>query len=275
MIPARFEYIRVTDVSEAVLVLSQHGDEAKLIAGGHSLLPLMKLRLVTPPILIDIGRVEEMRYITDAGDHIAIGAATRHVELERSHLLHTMVPILAHVAKGIGDPQIRHRGTLGGSLAHADPAADLPAALLALEADLVARGPAGDRIVRAGDFFKSYLETVLQPDELLVEIRIPKVGLGSWAFDKFTRRAIDWAIVGVAAVERKGKVNVALMGMGPTPLRATATELALRQGANTAAAAVLADADTRPLDDGNASSEYRRHIARVLTRRALLQMARG
>ncbi len=269
MIPASFEYARAASVDEAIALLRQHGDEAKVLAGGHSLLPLMKLRVAAPPMLVDVGRLAELRYVRDGGDHVAIGALTRHHDMETSGLLAAEVPLLHHAASQVGDPQVRHRGTLGGSLAHADPAADLPAVVLALGATMVARGPAGQRAIPAGQFFRSIFESALAPGELLTEVRVPKAGGRGWAFQKFSRRAQDWAIVGVAVQQRDGAVGVALVHMGPTPLRASETEAALRQGAGAREAASLADRGTDPPSDLNASAEYRRHLARVLTRRAL------
>jgi carbon-monoxide dehydrogenase medium subunit len=268
MIPAAFDYVRAASAEEAVSLLSQHGDDAKLLAGGHSLIPLMKLRLATPAVLIDVARIGDLSYIRDSGDHIAIGALTRHHDIENSDVLKSQVPILAHVAGLVGDPQVRHRGTIGGSLAHGDPASDLPAVVLALGGTLVARGPSGDRAIPAADFFTGFLETALGPDELLTEIRVPKVAGAGWSYQKFNRRAIDWAIVGVAAV-RNGTTGVALVNMGSTPLRATAVEEALSQGASAADAAMQATEGTEPPTDLNASPEYRRHLAQVLVRRAL------
>ena len=265
MIPAAFDYVRATSADEAVALLAEHGDDAKLLAGGHSLLPLMKLRLASPAVLIDVGRLADLAYVRDGGDHVAIGALTRHRDVERSALLAAEVPILAHVAGLVGDPQVRHRGTIGGSLAHADPASDLPAVVLALGGTLVARGPRGERAIPAREFFRGFLESALDPDELLTEIRVPKLGGGGWSYQKFTRRAIDWAIVGVAAVP----TGVALVNMGPTPLRATAVEAAMAAGAPPVEAARMADDATEPPSDLNAGPEYRRHLARVLVRRAL------
>jgi carbon-monoxide dehydrogenase medium subunit len=244
---------------------TEHGDEAKLLAGGHSLLPLMKLRLATPEVLIDLGRVPGLSYIEDRGGHVAIGALTRHREVETSGLLVRELPLLAHAAGQVGDPQVRHRGTIGGSLAHGDPASDLPAVILALDATLVARGPSGEREIAAGDFFQSLFETALAPDELLTEIRVPKPATAGWGFQKFTKRGIDWAIVGVAAVAGR----VALANMGPTPIRARAVEQALADGAGPAEAAELAADGTEPGEDIHADRAFRQHLSRVLTRRAL------
>src|SRR5438552_11222333 len=267
MIPVAFDYQRVTSADEALGLLATHGDEAKLLAGGHSLLPLMKLRLAVPALVVDVGRLRDLSYVRDAGDHVAIGALTRHRDLETSDLLQREVPILAHVAGLVGDPQVRHRGTIGGSLAHGDPASDLPAVVLALGGTLVVQGPGGRREIPAGEFFRGFLETALAPDEMLVEIRVPKAK-GGWSYQKFNRRAIDWAIVGVAAV-RNGTTGVALVNMGTTPVRAGAVERALSQGASAADAADLAAEGTDPPSDLNASTEFRQHLVRVLVRRAL------
>ena len=268
MIPAKFDYQRAASAEEAISLLTEHGDEAKLLAGGHSLLPLMKLRLATPSMLIDVGRLTDLSYIRDAGDHVAIGALTRHRDVETSELLEAELPLLAHAASHVGDPQVRHRGTLGGTLAHGDPASDLPAVVLALGATLVAKGPNGEREIAATDFFQGFLETALQPDELLTEVRIPKAGGRGWSFQKFNRRAQDWAIVGVAAVRTDGGANVALINMGSVPVRADAVEAALTSGASTADAASAAAAGLDPPGDLNATPEYRRRLAPVLVRRA-------
>ena len=265
MIPAPFTYKRAWSVEEAIDLVARDGEDAKFLAGGHSLLPLMKLRLAVPATLVDIGRLGELSYIRDAGDHIAIGAATTHGELAGSGLLARELPLLSHAAGQVGDPQVRHCGTIGGSLAHADPAADLPAVALALEATLVARGPSGSRQIAAADFFRGLFETALEPSELLTEIRIGKPAAPGWAFQKFTKRAIDWAIVGVAV--QGGRV--ALVNMDQTPVRASAVEAALAAGASAREAAAHAAEGTNPSDDLNAPRAYREHLARVLVRRAL------
>jgi len=267
VIPAAFEYVRADSVDAALAALAEHGDEAKLLAGGMSLIPLMKLRLATPSVLVDVGRLSDLSYVRDAGDHLAIGALTRHRDLETSSMLAEACPVLRGVAAEVGDNQVRHRGTLGGSVAHGDPASDLPAVLLALDADLVARSPRGERVIAAADFFQGFLETALADDELLTEIRVPKVA-GGWSYQKFNRRAQDWAIVGALAV-RNGRTRVALVNMGGTPLRARAVEDALADGASIEDAAQLAAEGTEPPSDLNGSAEYREHLARVLVRRAL------
>lgn len=269
MIPAAFDYKKAGSSEEAVALIVEHGDEAKLLAGGHSLIPMMKLRLAVPSVLVDIAGVEDLSYIDDRGDHIAIGALTKHRSLETSDLLITECPLLAHVASKVGDPQVRHRGTLGGSLAHSDPASDLPAAVLALGASLVAEGPNGQREIAVADFFTGYFESALSDDEMLTEVRVPKAPGASWNYQKFNRRAQDWAIVGVAAVEVQGAAQIALVNMASTPLRAEAVEAALAGGASAAEAAEAAAEGTDAPTDLNASPEYRDHLARVLTKRAL------
>ena len=269
MIPAAFEYVRADSVDAALSALTKYGDEAKLLAGGHSLLPLMKLRLAAPSVLVDVGRLDDLRYINDAGDYIAIGALTRHRDLETSSLLASAAPLLAHAAGHVGDPQVRHRGTIGGSLAHADPASDLPAVALAMGATIVATGPNGTREIAASEFYTGFLESALASDELLTEIRIPKLDTQGWSFQKFNRRAQDWAIVGVATVRANGSTGVGLVNMGSTPLLASAVMDAVKSGANAADAAALANEGTEAQSDINASSEYREHLARVLVRRSL------
>ena len=268
MIPAPFEYVRAGSVDEAIAALAEHGDEAKVLAGGHSLLPLMKLRLATPSVLVDVGRIKDLSYIREEGDEIRVGGLTRHHDVEHSDLLREQCGLLAHVASFVGDPQVRHRGTIGGSLAHGDPASDLPAAVVALGGSFVLRGSGGERVVPASDFFQGFLETALAPDELLVEVRVPKTPGARFSYQKFTKRAQDWAIVG-AAVVRNGTTGVALVNMGQTPIRATAVEQALASGASAADAAAVADEGTDPSADLNATEAFRRHLARVLVRRGL------
>jgi aerobic carbon-monoxide dehydrogenase medium subunit len=267
VIPAPFTYQRASSVDEALGLAARGGDDAKFLAGGHSLLPLMKLRLAVPEVLIDIGRLRELSYVREENGHIAVGALTSHHDLSRDRLLGSELPLLAHVAGQVGDPQIRHRGTIGGSLAHSDPAADLPAVMLVLDATLVARGPSGSREIAAGDFFQSLFETSLEPGELLTEIRIPRQAQAGWSFQKLTKRAIDWAIVG-AAVQGD---QVALVNMGSTPLRASAVERALAGGAAPADAAAQAAEGTSPPEDINADRSYREHLARVLVGRGLAE----
>lgn len=269
MFPASFEYRRATTIAEAVSVLS-NDEDAKLLAGGHSLLPLMKLRLASPSTLVDIGGLGELSYVRKEGSEVAIGALTRHRDLEISPVLVAEAPVLSAVAGQIGDPSVRHRGTIGGSVAHGDGASDLPAALLALDAKMVAEGPAGRREIPAGDFFRGFLETALEPDEILVEIKVP-AGYRDFSFKKFNRRAQDWAIVGVVAV-RAPETRVAYINMGATPLRAQAVEARLSSGSGVDEACEVADEGLNPPSDINASSEYRRHLAKVLVKRALIEL---
>jgi carbon-monoxide dehydrogenase medium subunit len=266
VIPASFTYHRASSVDEALSLAAELGEDAKFLAGGHSLLPMMKLRFAVPADLIDLGRITELSYIRDEGTYVAIGALTRHHDVNTSQLLQAEIPLVAHAAGQVGDPQIRHRGTIGGSVAHADAASDLPAVLLALDATFVVRGASGSRSVPAAEFFKGVFETAIEPGELLTEIQVPKPAMpAAWSFQKFTKRAIDWAIVGVAVQGDK----VALINMGLTPLRASATEAALASGASVADAAALAAEGTTPGSDIHASAAFRGHLARVLVRRAL------
>jgi carbon-monoxide dehydrogenase medium subunit len=268
VIPAAFDYVRAGSADEALSLLAEHGDDAKLLAGGHSLLPLMKLRLAVPGVLVDIGRLDDLSYIREDGDTIAIGALTRHHDIETSAVLQEHLPLLAHAAGHVGDPQVRHRGTIGGSIAHADPASDLPAVVLALGGTMVAQGPNGTREIASSDFYQGFLESALEPDELLTEIRVPKFGGAGWSFQKFNRRAQDWAIVGVAAVHN-GRTGIGLVNMDTKPTRATASEQAMAGGASAADAAALAHEGANPPGDLNGTVEYRQHLARVLVRRAL------
>jgi carbon-monoxide dehydrogenase medium subunit len=265
VIPAPFDYVRATSAGHVLDLLAEHGDEAKLLAGGHSLLPMMKLRLAVPSVLVDIGTVDELAGIAIDGDDLVIGATTRHADVAGSDLVKTEAPLLAWSAAQVGDPQIRHRGTIGGSLAHSDPAADLPMALTALGGAMEISGPNGTRTVGADDFFVGYFETAMEADELLTAVRIPRRPGEPWGYQKFTRRANDWAIVGVAAAGGR----VALANMGARPLRASAVEQALASGASVTEAAQLAAEGTEPGEDIHADREYRQHLARVLTERAL------
>jgi carbon-monoxide dehydrogenase medium subunit len=268
MIPSSFDYERAESADHALQLLGEHGDEAKLLAGGHSLLPMMKLRLATPAMLVDIGRLSDLSYVRDEGDHVAIGALTCHEDVESSHLLHRQAAILAHTAGEVGDPQVRHLGTIGGSVAHGDPASDLPTVLLALDAEFELVSSAGTRTVKAREFFKGLFETDLAPAELLREIRVPKT-TGGWSYQKFHHRAQDWAIVGVAAARTNGSTNVALTNMGEVPMRASGVEAALASGSDAATAAREAPTGTSPPSDPFGSAEYRRELSVVLTRRAL------
>ena len=269
MIPAAFDYVRAGSAEEAISLIGQHGDEAKFLAGGHSLLPLMKLRLASPSVLVDIGRVQDLSYIREEGDELAIGALTRHHDVENSAVLKRHQGLLAKAAGYVGDPQVRHRGTIGGSVAHADPASDLPAVLVALDAQLVAQGPGGRRTIGARSFFTGFLESALSADEMLVEVRVPKMTDAQFSFQKFNRRAQDWAIVGVAAWRHGGKAGVGLVNMDQTPVYAAATSAIASAEGSAADAAAQACAEASPSADLNASVEYRQHLAQVLVRRAL------
>ena len=281
MIPASFDYEVAESVDDALRLLGSDPD-AKLIAGGHSLVPALKLRIARPSRLVDIGRLSDLAYVRDEGEQLAIGALTRHKAVRDDPLLQEHCPIVSTTAGMIGDPQVRHRGTIGGSLAHGDPASDLPAVMLALGAELVVRGSvqasagaANERVIPAAAFFTGVFETALQPGEMLVEIRVPKlVDWTGWSYLKFRRRAQDWATVGVAALVRREDGSavaaaVALTNMGGTPLRATAVEEAIAGGASPADAAAHAADSTSPSSDTAASAEFRSHLARVLTGRAL------
>ena len=283
MIPARFDYERAESVDQAVELLGSRED-AKLIAGGHSILPLMKLRFARPSLLVDIGRIDELSGVRDAGDRIAIGAGTRHHDLNHDPLVHEYCPILSWTAGLIGDPQVRHRGTIGGSIAHGHPASDLPTVLVALDAELVVRGPGGERAMPAVDFCRGLFDVALGPQDVLTELRVPKLGADvGWSYVKFARRAQDWATVGVAALVRRsngtiGEAKIALTNMGPAPMRAPAAEERLAgepgdAGADTeyslTEAAAVVDQGTEPPGDVSASPEFRRELARVITKRAL------
>ncbi len=275
MISAPFDYEVAESADHAVQLLGTRED-AKLIAGGHSLLPLMKLRLARPATLVDIGRLDALRGVRDAGDHLAIGGLTRHHDLNNDPVARQHCPLISYAAGLVGDPQVRHRGTIGGSLAHGDPASDLPTVCLALDAVIVARGPGGERTIDAAGFFNGFFDTALADDEIITEIRVPKTGGQGWSYIKFRQRALDWPIVGVAAVvgASNGSIQgarVALANMGQTPVRASATEAALAGAPRDAVAqaAQSADEGTDPPSDTWASADYRRHLAHVLTGRAL------
>jgi carbon-monoxide dehydrogenase medium subunit len=274
VIPAAFDYEVAESVEQALELLATRPD-AKLLAGGQSLLPAMKLRFSRPATLVDIGRINGLDEIADEGDHVTVGALVRHCDLERNPIVRKEVPLLGFAAGLAGDRQVRHRGTIGGSLAHADPAGDLPAIALALDAEIVARGPKGERTIPAADFFRGLYTTALAPDELIVQVRVPKTGGAGWSYLKFRRRSIDWAMVGVAALVRANgsieEARIGLVNMGPRPVRATAVEDALRGSARdgVAAAAGEAAAGTDPPSDTWASADFRRHLARVLTEQAV------
>ena len=248
-----------------------------MLAGGHSLVPALKLRIARPSKLVDIGRLADLAYVRDAGTQLAIGALTRHAAVHGDPLLQEHCPIVSTTAGKIGDPQVRHRGTIGGSLAHGDPASDLPAVMLALGAEFVVVGGGGERTVAAADFFTGVFETAVGPGELLTEIRVPKLGESTgWSYLKYHRRAQDWATVGVAALVHRDNgppcgASVALASMGGTPLRARGVEDAVASGASPVAAAAHAAEGTEPSSDTAASAEFRMHLARVLTERALIE----
>lgn len=268
MIPAQFEYKQANSVAEALSLLSSC-DDPKLLAGGHSLVPLMKMRLVSPSTLIDIGGIAELKGISESGDTLRIGALTRHRDVERSEVVARHVPLLAHVAGLVGDPQVRNRGTIGGSLVHGDPAADLPSVALATDATMVVTGASGERRVPASDFFVDFLETAVGADEILTAIEFPKRTGAGFGYEKFVRRSMDYAIVGVA-VQGGDQPGIALVNMSSVPRRAEAASKALAGGAGADAVAALATEGTNPPEDLNANADYRRHLAIVLTKRALL-----
>jgi carbon-monoxide dehydrogenase medium subunit len=279
MIPASFDYVRPSSLEDAVRALAGGGEDAKVIAGGQSLLPLLRLRLVYPELLVDVGGLDELHGVTDAGDQLLIGARTTHYQLVHDPLIAQHCGLLAQAAGTVADPAVRHRGTIGGSIAHGDPAGDLPAVVLAMDATMIARGPAGDREIAASDFFVDYLTTALTPAEILTGIRVPKLGSGwGYRYEKFHRTAQAWATVGVAALVRRSNGQVAearvgLTNMGSVPIRAAAVEAAVAgaqaSGEALRAAAAVADEGTNPPADLHGAPDYRRHLARVLTGRAL------
>jgi len=280
MIPAEFDYQRVGSVDEAISALGAGGEDAKLLAGGHSLVPLMKLRLAAPALLVDIGGMEELKGVQRANGHWSIGALTTHAAIQFNDEL----GLLSAAAAQIADQQVRNRGTIGGSVAHADPASDLPAVLLAAEAEVVARGAGGERTLPVAELWQDYLTTTLEPDEVVTEIRVPALEGYGWGYEKFTRRAEDWAMVGVAVLAKVSDgtcedVRIGLTHMASTPLRATAAEEALRgqplDEEHIAAAAAAAAEGTDPPGDLNATAEYKRHLAGVLAGRALRSAAGG
>jgi carbon-monoxide dehydrogenase medium subunit len=281
MIPVAFDYVRPSSVEEAVAALAAAGDDGKVLAGGQSLLPVLRLRLAAPAMLVDLGGIAALRGISVEGGEVVIGAMTTHAEVAGSDLVRAEAPLVADVAQTIGDRQVRHRGTLGGSIAHADPAGDLPAAAVALDATMVLAGPSGRRGVAARDFFTDIFTTAAAPDEVLVEVRFPRMPGWTSRYEKFHRTAQAWALVGVAAAVRRengaiAEARVALTNMGPTPVRATAVEAALAGapdlGTVKAAAAHAGEATTPP-SDISGSAEYRRHLAGVLTARAVAAAA--
>ena len=282
MIPAKFDYVAPTSVEDALSALSQHGDDAKIIAGGQSLLPVLRMRLNAPEMVIDIGGIDTIRGVREDGDSLVIGALTTHAEMIANDMVNRHALLLSKAASEVADSQVRHRGTFGGSCAHADPAGDMGSAALALDATFVIAGSGGTRSVPASEFFVDLFETALGDDEILTEIRVPKkTGWGAH-YEKFVRVAHQWPIVAVAAtVNASGgtisEARVSLTNMGSTPVRATATESAL-SGASATEDGVRAAADraadgTNPPSDLNGDADYRRHLATVLTRRAVLAAA--
>ena len=279
MIPAAFAYARPTTIDEALQAVASGGEDVKIMAGGQSLIPVMRLRLAAPETVVDLTKVAELRGVREDGDAIVVGAMTTHSDVIADPLIKQYAPLIAEATETVADRQVRHRGTFGGALAHADPAGDLPAVALALDAEFVLAGPGGRRTVPAADFFVDYLTTALGEGELLVEIRVPKLQ-GTWGmhYEKFNRVAQAWSIVAVAAaVHREGgritEARIGLTNMGPTPLRASAAEAALVGVPATreavAAAAERAADGTSPSSDLNAQADYRQHLATVLTRRAV------
>lgn len=277
MIPAPFDYDVAESVDHAIELLAEGGGDAKLLAGGQSLVPALRLRIARPAKLVDLGRLAELAYVSDEGTHLAIGALTRHAAVAADTLVTEHCPIVSHTAAQVGDPQVRSRGTLGGTLAHGDPASDLPAVMLAVGAELVVRGKGGERVVPADEFFTGVFETAIGHDEVLVEARVPKLAHSTgWAYVKAQRRAQDWATVGVAALVHRdsGEVvgaSIGLVNMGSTPLRARSAEDALAGGSSPADAAALVTEGAEPPSDHAGSSEYRAHLASVVARRALEQ----
>jgi aerobic carbon-monoxide dehydrogenase medium subunit len=283
MIPVSFDYVKASSVQDAVAALGQGGEDAKVLSGGQSLIPVLRLRLSAPTVLIDVSQVDEMRGVSQDGDRLVIGAATTHHDVMTDALVRQHAPLLAQAVGTVADPAVRHRGTFGGALSHADPAGDLGAVALALECELVISGPSGVRTVAAKDFFVDFLETALGPDEILTQVRVPVLGAG-WGFhyEKFNRVAQAWSIVGVAAAVRRSNGSIAearigLTNMGTTPRRAGAAEAALA-GVDASTAAVTAGAalaaeGTSPPSDLNGQSDYREHLARVLTARAVAKAA--
>ena len=275
MIPAEFDYVAPESLDEAISVLSQGGEDAKLLAGGHSLLPLMKLRLAAPTLLVSLGKVPGLTGVESSNGGFSIGAMTRHSVVAG----HSELGVTAHAAGLIADQQVRNRGTIGGSIAHGDSAGDLPTVFLAAEGSAVARGPNGEREIQATEMFEDYLTTAVAPDEVIITVKLPSLDGFGWGYEKFVRRSEDWAMVGVCALVKSNggtceDVRVALTHMGTTPLRATATEDALRGQSlspeSIASAAEQAAEGTDPPGDLNATPDYKKHLARVLTRRALM-----
>lgn len=283
MIPATLDYVAPDSVAGVLAALTEGGEDAKVLAGGQSLLPVLRLRLAYPSVLVDLRKVAELRGVREDGADLVIGPMTRHADVMDDPLIRQHAALIAAATATVADPAVRHRGTFGGSLAHADPAGDLAAVAVALDAQFVLQGPSGSRTVGAPEFFLDYLQTALAPDEILLEVRVPKLA-GSWGvhYEKFNRTAQSWAIVGVAAAVRRSNGSIAearigLTNMGSTPVRATAVEAALagaaaEPGAIAAASAHAADGTTPPADLSG-QADYRAHLATVLTRRAVTKAA--
>jgi len=266
VIPAAFEYARASSVEEAAKLLSKYGEDAKVLAGGHSLIPLMRLRLAQPTAIVDINGLKDLDNINEDGHKLRIGALTRHVTIQNSSVIKEKLPLLAEVAGEVGDNQVRNMGTMGGVIAHADAAGDYPTLALMLDADIVTN----QRTIPAREFFKDLFTTSLGPDEIITEVVFP-VANGPHKYVKFRRRLFDWAIVGVAAQKINGDWRIGLTNVGPTPVRATAVEEALHKGAKPEEAAQHASDGLDPAGDLRASPEYKKHLARVLTKRAINQ----
>lgn len=283
MIPVAFDYTRPTTVEEAIAALVAGGEDAKILAGGQSLMPVLRLRMAAPSILIDCSRITEMQGVSDAGDAIVIGAGTTHYDVMNDPIVKEHAPLVAMTTATVADPQIRHRGTFGGALAHADPAGDLPAVAVALDMVMTVAGPNGRREIPARDYFVDYFTTAMEPEEILVSVRIPKLGAGwGYHYEKFNRTAQGWAMVGVAAAVKRSngsieQARIGLTNMGPGPVRATTVEAALAGGAasldSVTAAAQNATDGTRATSDLHAQADYREHLARVLTSRAVAKAA--
>lgn len=282
MIPAAFDYVAPSTVEEAVAALAEAGEDAKVLAGGQSLLPVLRVRLAEPSTVVDLGKIAELRGVRDDGDAIVIGAMTTHYDVQRDDLVRTHARLLAEATDTVADPQIRHRGTFGGAIAHADPAGDLLAPVLALDAELLIAGPSGRREVPASEFFVDFFTTALAPDEVLLGARVTKHTNWGAHYEKFNRVAQAWSIVAVAATIRAengtiAEAKVALTNMGPTPVRARGVETALVGAPATAEAirnaAAHAAESTQPVNDGNADAAYREHLAKVLTARAVTTAA--
>jgi carbon-monoxide dehydrogenase medium subunit len=266
VIPAAFEYARASSVEEATKLLKKYGEDAKVLAGGHSLIPLMRLRLAQPKALVDINGIKDLDHIKESGSKLHVGALTRHVTIQNSAVVKQKLPILAEVAGEVGDNQVRNMGTIGGVMAHADAAGDYPTIALMLDAEIVTN----QRTIAAKDFFKDIFTTPLAPDEIVIEVVFP-VADGPHKYIKFRRRLFDWAIVGAAAQKMNGGWRIGLTNVGPTPVRATAVEKALHDGAKPEEAAQHASDGLNPSGDLRASPEYKKHLARVLTKRAIEQ----